>query len=424
MSVGNETAELRLFGLPAEQGRWILLPLGLIVLLCLGTIYAWSIFRAPLEELLDIGATESLLPYTFVLLFYSAFVAITGIYLERIGIQRALMIGGILVGVGYIVSSFAVNVPMLVLSYGVTVGTGVGTAYGIPMVIAARWFPDRKGLAVGTTILGFGPAPLIMAPLIRIMIDGYGVKPTLLILGVIFTVLILGISTLLKPPPLGWQPTGNQVARRSGQPQTLQTQPLLRMRSFYGLWSCYMIGTLVGLSAIGISSPVAQEVVQLDPTQAASSVSLFALFNGFSRPLFGWLTDRFQPRYVAAASYGLILFATLLMINIQEGQVLLYLIAFCTFWFCLGGWLALAPTATLSLFNPDNYARNYGIVFTAYGVGAVLGTVTAGRIRDLFGSYIFAFYPMAALALIGMGIALTTLKPETSTLEQPQMAPQ
>ncbi len=100
------------------------------------------------------------------------------------------------------------------------------------------------------------------------------------------------------------------------------------------------------------------------------------------------------------------------MINAQEGEVINYLVAFCLFWFCLGGWLALAPTATLMLFDAQNYARNYGIVFTAYGVGALLGTVIAGRIRDLFGSYTYAFYPMAFLAVIGIAIAFTTLKGE------------
>ena len=164
------------------------------------------------------------------------------------------------------------------------------------------------------------------------------------------------------------------------------------------------------MSSIGISSPVAQEIINLDSNLAAASVSLFALFNGLSRPIFGWLTDRFQPRYIAVASYVMILIATIMMMNAQSGQVITYLIAFCIFWFCLGGWLALAPTATLKLFNSENYARNYGIVFTAYGIGALLGTLTAGRIRDIFGSYTYAFYPMALLAIIGIVVAITTLK--------------
>jgi len=107
MTVDREAQDLRLFGMPAERGRWILIPLGMIVMLCLGTVYSWSIFRDPVEQLLDIGATESLLPYTFALLFYSALVSITGIYLNRIGVRRALLLGGALLGIGYGLSSLA-----------------------------------------------------------------------------------------------------------------------------------------------------------------------------------------------------------------------------------------------------------------------------------------------------------------------------
>ncbi|MGF1478251.1 MAG: OFA family MFS transporter [Cyanophyceae cyanobacterium] len=407
MNVANRS-HLKLFGLPAEQGRWFLILLGTIVLLCLGSVYSWSIFRTPLEDLLNIGATESLLPYTFVLLFYSALMPVTGFYLDRFGTRRVTAIGGIIVGTGYILSSFASNITLLVLSYGVLVGTGVGITYGVPMVIAARWFPDKQGLAVGLTIVGFGLSPVVSAPLAKRLMDAYGVQQTLLILGIAFSIIILSIATMLKVPPQGWQPQGWQRNRRSTA-QKIQPN-LFQSRSFYGLWICYTIGTLIGLSAIGISSPVAQEIIDLEPTLAANSVSLFALFNGLSRPLCGWLTDRFQPRYVAVASYVLILIATILMMNVEEGQVLTYLVAFCLFWFCLGGWLALAPAATLTLFGAENYARNYGIVFTAYGIGALLGTLSAGRIRDLLGSYTFAFYPMAFLAAIGIVVAIATLK--------------
>lgn len=421
MKLENQSQNLKLFGLPAEQGRWFLIVLGIILLLCLGTVYSWSVFRNPLEALLDIGATESLLPYTFVLLFYSALMPVTGFYIDRLGTRRVTMIGGAILGVGYILSSFATNILMLILTYGILVGTGVGMVYGIPMLIAARWFPDRQGLAVGLTIIGFGLSPVITAPLAKALIDDYGVQQTLLILGIAFTGIIFSIATMLKLPPKGWQPQGWQMVQHNVIHHHSHQAPLLQTHSFYGLWICYAIGTLVGLTAIGISSPVAQEIIKMNPTLAASSVSLFALFNGLSRPLFGWLTDRFQPRYVAVASYVLILIATILMIDAQEGQVGIYLVAFCLFWFCLGGWLALAPTATLTLFSPENYAQNYGIVFTAYGVGALLGTLTAGQIRDVFGSYTYAFYPMALLAVIGIFVAILTMKRNPMIVKNPNI---
>ena len=402
--INNNHSKVTVLGMPAETGRWLLIPLGMMVLLCLGNLYAWSIFRKPLENELEITATQSLLPYTVALVFYALLMPIAGFYIPRMGMRVVAAIGGIIVGLGYILSSFASNIGMLIFTYGVLVGTGVGIAYGVPMAVVAQWFPDKRGLAVGLTIIGFGLSPLITAPLANQFITLYGLQTTLRILGLAFMVIILTIATMLKPPPQDWQ--SRQIPTHSVSTQIIDyPAQILRSRSFYGLWICYTIASFVGLSAIGISSSVGEEVIQINPTLAANSVSLFALFNGISRPLLGWLCDRVKPHYVAIVSYTLILIASLMMIGAQKGQIATYLIAFCLFWFNLGGWLAMAPTITLQFFNPKEYAQNYGIVFTAYGVGALIGTLITGQIRDLFGNYTYVFYPMAVLAIIGILVA-------------------
>jgi MFS family permease len=405
------TSTVKVFGQPAVQGRWLLIPLGMAILLCLGTVYSWSIFRTPLEAELGISATQSLLPFTLALVFYAATMPIAGFYIPRIGTRITTAIGGIVVGLGYILSSFATQVEFLALTYGAIAGIGVGIVYGVPMVVASRWFPDKKGLAMGLVVLGFGLSPFITAPLANQLISVYTVRPTLRILGIAFIIIILALALAMKVPPKGWHPQHNVAAAHSSASSTYPNN-LFKSQSFYGLWICYAIATLVGLSAIGISGPVGEEIIEVNPTMAASSVSLFAVFNGVSRPLFGWLSDRFKPQYVAFFSYMLILMACILMINAQSGQVASYLIAFSLFWFCLGGWLAMAPTITLHFFNPDHYAQNYGIIFTAYGVGALIGTVVTGRIRDVLGTYNYVFYPMAGLAIIGIFVCSLLLKRE------------
>jgi MFS transporter, OFA family, oxalate/formate antiporter len=405
----NNWQSVRLFGLPAETGRWFLIPLGSVVLLCLGTVYSWSIFRKPLEELFGISATQSLLPFTFLLVLYALLMPVTGFYIDKIGVGKITAIGGVVTGIGYILSSLTTNIILLTITYGVIAGAGVGIAYGVPLAVSAKWFPDRKGLAVGATAIGFGLSPLVTAPLAKSLIAAYGVLPTFTILGISLTAIILVISMTLKLPPKGWKPQGwtpRAIDELSGN----QRRQLWQSPSFYALWLCYTIGTFVGLSAIGISSPVGQEIIKLDATTAAITVSLFAVFNGSGRPLFGWLTDRLQPKGAATISYVLILIASILMLNAREGQALTYLVAFSLFWLCLGGWLAIAPTATLNLFDPEDYAKNYGIVFTAYGAGALLGTIATGQLRDLFGSYTYAFYPTAILAIIGIIIAQLKLR--------------
>jgi MFS family permease len=411
-----------LLGRPASQGRWLLIPLGMVILLCLGSVYSWSLFRTPLEQEMGMGATESLMPFTVVLVFYAALMPVTGFYLPRLGTRLTTAIGGIIVGLGYILSSFATQVGGLVVSYGVIGGTGIGIVYGVPILVVSRWFPDKKGLAVGLTIVGFGLSPLITAPLANHLIEVYTVRPTLRLLGIAMMVIIVALSFTMKLPPKTWQPqpvfTQPAVASAPHHPTSI-----FRNRSFYGLWICYVIGTLVGLSAIGISSSVGEELIGIHPALAASSMSLFAVFNGVSRPLFGWLSDRFKPHYVAIFSYTISFVACLLMMQARSGQIGTYLLSFCLFWFCLGGWLAMAPTITLRFFDPDRYAQNYGIVFTAYGIGALIGTLVTGRTRDLFGSYNHVFYPLALLTILGMVAAGTLLRRgrEPST-RQPQPA--
>ncbi|MBD2307707.1 OFA family MFS transporter [Chroococcidiopsis sp. FACHB-1243] len=401
---------IKLFGMPAQRGRWLLIPLGIVVLLCLGTVYSWSIFRKPLEKLLNIGATESLLPFTVLLVVFALLMPIAGFLIDRFGSRVVTAVGGVVMGVGYILTSFATNEPMLVFAYGLVAGAGIGIAYGVPLAVSAKWFPDKKGIAVGLTVIGFGLSPLITAPLAKNLIDAYGVRQTFTILGIAFSVIVVAIATQLKMPPSGWQPTVRNAASARVTSIRVTTEKIWQTQSFYGLWTCYTIGTFVGLSAIGISSPVAQEMIELDSTTAAMTVSLFAIFNGLGRPLFGWVTDRFNPKIAAIASYVLILIASILMLNARTGATLTYIAAFALFWLSLGGWLAIAPTATLTLFRAENYAKNYGIVFTAYGVGAFFGTIVAGRIRDIFGSYTYAFYPMAGLAIAGTIVAVFFLK--------------
>jgi MFS transporter, OFA family, oxalate/formate antiporter len=185
---------------------------------------------------------------------------------------------------------------------------------------------------------------------------------------------------------------------------------MIKSSTFYGLWSCYIIGTFSGLMAIGISSPVGQEIIKLNAATAAIFVSLFAIFNGIGRPLFGWLTDRHTPQITAIISFIIIFLASLGMLTAGESDIWLYAICFCGFWLTLGGWLALAPAATAMFFGMKDYSKKYGIVYTAYGVGAIFGTILSGRLRDIFGSYTYTFIPNAILAIIGILIAIFLLK--------------
>lgn len=398
------------FRLPIKKGRWIFVFLGLIINICLGSIYSWSVFKKPLEQLFHISSTESGLPYMFFLALFALLMPIAGRFLDKYGPRTITMIGGVMVGIGWILASFSSNIIMLTISYGIIAGGGVGIVYGGPIAVATRWFPDRKGLAVGLTLTGFGLSPFITAPLARNLIDLYGPLRTFSILGMLFLALLMILAVPLRFPSVEWKPKESKQKTAIQKIVNFNTSSMLRTSTFYGLWLCYVFGTLSGLMAIGISSPVGQEIINLDSLTAAFAVSIFAVFNGVGRPLFGWLTDRLSPQYTAITSFVIIFLASIGMLTAKEGQVILYLLCFFGFWVTLGGWLAIAPTATAIFYGTKHYAKNYGIMFTAYGVGAILGTLISGRLRDLFGSYIYAFYPTAAFAVIGILISYFLLK--------------
>jgi len=184
---------------------------------------------------------------------------------------------------------------------------------------------------------------------------------------------------------------------------------MLRTPAFYGLWMCYFIGCIAGLMAISIAQPVGTELVHIGTGLATALVGFFAIFNGGGRPFFGFLTDRLTPRYTAMLSFVLIALSSLAMWKVPLVPV--YIIAFAVLWGCSGGWLTIAPTATASYFGTCDYPRCYGLVFLAFGAGAIAGPQLAGFIRTTTGHYLGVFPWVLALAIIGFIIAGILMKP-------------
>ncbi|SOD16225.1 OFA family MFS transporter [Nitrosomonas ureae] len=412
----NRTAEqsLIVLGMTAEKGRWLLVLVGLLINVCLGSIYAFSVFRKPLEGLWDITSSQSGYPFMVFLAVFAIVMPLAGNLIAQWGPRKTTMLGGMLVGIGWIAASFSPDILTLTILYGVIGGTGVGIVYGCPIAVIAKWFPLKSGLAIGLTVMGFGISALVTAPLMKAMIDNpdIGIMNTFLYSGIAFGVIITLLAQLLSFPAAEWTPAESEATATAILPAlNLSRQEMLETPSFYALWATYTIGCLAGLMAIGIASPVGTEVAKLDATMAALAVSLFAIFNGLGRPIFGAITDKLGPKNTAMLSFTLIFAASLLMFFFGQENAMLYVVAFCILWMCLGGWLALAPTSTGIFFGKQYYAQNYGVVYTAYGAGAILGTLISGNIKDITGSYLDAFPIVAGLALLGIIIAALGLNP-------------
>lgn len=400
----------KVFGMPFKKGRWLFIPLGIILFMCLGTVYSWSVFRRPLESMFNIGATQSGLPYMMFLVGYAALMPISGGFIDKYNPKTIIILGGMFVGIGWILSGYAWSINILAITYGVMAGGGVGVIYGVPVAVISKWFPDKKGLAVGLILSGFGLSPLITAPLARWLIHIYGPLHTFKVLGILFLLIILILALPFRFPDKNLFDEKEIINDNTLKVIDISTKEMFTKPKFYGIWLCYAIGTLTGLMTVGITSSVGEEIIKLDPKTTAFMVSLFAIFNGVGRPLFGWLTDKLSPLKASIISYIIIMISSGLMLMASEGTVGLYVISFALLWMTLGSWLAIAPTATAIFFGSKHHSKNYGFVFTAYGVGAVLGVSISGIFRDRFGSYIYTFYPMFLLAILGVFFAILFLR--------------
>ncbi len=405
-------SEEKVFGMPAESGRWLFVVLGLIIDVCLGAVYAYSIFLKPVREAFTgISAFQANLPFMVFLAFFAVTMFFGGRVMEKLGPRKLVIMGGIIVALGWLLSGFAPNIWVLTLTYGVIAGSGVGLVYGCPVAMGAKWFPDKKGLAVGLTLAGFGGSALITGKIASILLPSVGLSATFMYFGIAFGIILVILGLPFRFPAAGWAPKGWKPA--AGAVAAIDYTPgeMAKTGAFWGLFVCFLIGSIAGLMAIGISKPVGNEIIKISGETAATLVGVFAIFNALGRPLFGWLADKINPRNAALINLCMILVVSIIMIVAKEGDTGLYTISFIGFWLILGGWLAIAPTATAAFFGMKNYARNYGVVFFAYGIGAIIGGIISGQAKDVFGTYTVAFYPTAVLAVVGFVLAVLLLKP-------------
>jgi OFA family oxalate/formate antiporter-like MFS transporter len=405
------TNEAKVFGMPPESGRWLYVVLGLVMNVCLGAVYAYSIFLGPVKKAFNSSASLSILPFMVFLTFFTILMFFGGRVMEKMGPRKLGIIGGIIVGLGWLLSSFATNIWFLVLTYGIIAGSGVGLVYGCPIAMGAKWFPDKKGLVVGLIVAGFGGSALITGKIANALIPSVGLPATFLYFGIAFGIILFILSLPLRFPAAGWTPKGWKPAAGSVAARDFTPGEMVKTGTYWGLFLCFIIGSIAGLLAIGISKPVGNEIIKISGETAATLVGLFACFNALGRPIFGWLTDKITPRYATMLNLAIILIVSIIMIIAKEGDTNLYVVGFIGFWMCLGGWLAIAPTATATFFGMKNYARNYSVVFFAYGLGAIIGGIISGQAKDVFGTYTFAFYPTAVLAFVGLVLAAMLMKP-------------
>jgi len=414
--------------------RWLIVVAAIVIQLCLGSIYAWSVFTPKLNASVAQGGfgfsrTQTQAIFSVGLATFAVVMVLAGRWQAKKGPRIVALSGGVLLGLGYILARFLGGTfAGQVVCIGLIGGAGIGLAYVCPIAVGMKWFPDKKGLITGLAVAGFGLGALLWIKLADTwahLLDRIGVLGTFGLYGVIFLVAVSLGSILMVNPPAGWKPAGwnpEQTPAAGGRPASAATHLLpaqmLRTRQFYMLWVMFIFSAMAGLMTIGVIKLFGIAALKANGYgEAAASAAagtamgvFFSLANGAGRIVWGALSDRLGRRLslaLMAASQGVMM---LLFFSLARNASLLSLAA-AIVGFNFGGNFALFPTATADFFGSAHVGQNYGWVFTAYGVGGIAGPLMAGKFADMgkageVSAWLPAFLISGVLCLVAAGIAL------------------
>lgn len=371
-------------------GRWRFAAVAFLMQLCLGVLYAWSIFRGPLAELYGWSKAETIAPYRYSLLCFTLGMIVAGFWQDRKGPRLVASVGGLLLVTGCVLAAWLGDtVTGLVLSYGVIGGLGVGFAYVTPIATCVKWFPDRRGTIAGFAVLGFGSGPLVFGPLLQRLIGADAalfaetIPRTFLIMAAIFGVCVIGAAQLYRVPPAGWLPPGwSPAAGAAAGREEFRPAETLRTWQFWLLWATYFLGTSIGLTAIGEAAPFLSEAAAAGAfLSTGAALGVMSVFNGAGRLAWGALSDRIGRRLTVGLMFALYAAACLLVLRgaatFGAGLAGLAMVGFA-----FGGFLALMPTITADYFGSGSVGANYGLLFTAYGLSGFFVPGLFARLLD------------------------------------------
>jgi OFA family oxalate/formate antiporter-like MFS transporter len=395
--------------------RWLMVAAALVMQLCLGVLYSYSVFRGPLMKEVGFTVKEAGYPYMASLFFFAVGMIFAGRWQDKAGPKKVAIFGGLLLGAGALLAGVLYKtVGGLVFSYGVLGGLGVGFAYVTPIATCIKWFPDMRGTITGLAVFGFGAGTLVFGPLISKIVISSGIANAFYVVGVIMLVGVCGAGALFKVPPAGYKPAGwNPPAAAAGTVTKLDWSPneMIGNAQFYVLWIIYFFGAAAGLMIIGQAVPIGVEVAKLDPKVAAAGLGTMALLNGLGRLIHGSISDKIGRKNTVILMFVEYLVAFLVLLP-NSDTFTKWLVGICIVGFSYGGYLALMPSITADYFGTKSLGHNYGYLFTAWGIAGVGGPFMIDAIKSATGAVTNAMYYISVACVAGIVLVFISKKPE------------
>lgn len=399
-----------------KLNRWVILSASILINMCIGSAYAWSVFQNPLISLFGWTTTQTSLAFTISLALVPISMIFAGRLQDLYGPKYVTLAGGCVFGLGIFLTSTITSLTGLYLYYGLLGGLGIGMVYACMVGNTMKWFPDKRGLAGGLIAMGFGLGAVVFAPLGVTLINSYGVLNTFAIFGIVFSSIII-VASFFLAAPAKVSTTQQTAAQTLDLKNTLNAQEMVKTPKFYTLWILYAIGCIGGLMIIGHASPIVQQKVGLQPQEAALIVSFLGIANSLGRVFWGTMSDRFGRMPTLISTY--IVSALCLMTLSWFSTLTLTIIGLAGIALCFGGYLGIMPSICADFFGSKHIGINYGILFTAYGVAAVVGPRLASWIKDMnAGSYDVAFTLVMFMNVVAIviGILLVLKKSKSQAM--------
>jgi OFA family oxalate/formate antiporter-like MFS transporter len=389
--------------------------------LALGSLYAWSVFVAPLEKEFHWKRAETSMVFTIAVVVFALTFIVAGRLQDKLGPFKISVVGAILVSLGFFLCAYADSVTKFFIFFGVLGGLGNGFGYATPIPVMSKWFPDRRGLAVGLAVAGYGGGSAIFGPLAAsYLLPSFGWRTTFQVLGVIFFVMTMIGAFLLKNPPVGYRPAGwtPPPASAKAAATTYEFSPgeVLKTPTFYFMWVAYALGCAAGLMVISQLVPFAKSVGIPSTTLAAFGLVVGAAGNAMGRIFSGWMSDHLGRINVLRLMIGISMIAMPILYAVGGNVVGLFVMLYIVYW-CYGTQLSVNGSAAADFWGTKNAGINYGMLFTAWGVAGLLGGRIGGALYDKYHNYQMAFYVagvLAAIALVCELLAKRPAAPETA----------
>jgi len=386
--------------------------------LALGSLYAWSVFVAPLEKQFGWKRADTSAVFGWAVIVFALSFIVAGRLQDKFGPFWVSVTGGVLVSLGFFLSASTSSLSYLIFSFGILGGIGNGFGYSTPIPVMAKWFPDRRGLAVGLAVAGYGGGSAIFGPLANLyLIPNYGWQTTFRVLGVIFLVMTLIGAYLLKNPPAGYRPAGwtpAPAAKAAATAYEFRPGEVLATPTFYFMWIAYALGTFAGFMAISQLVPFARS--QGVPGAALQTMTLFvgAFGNASGRILSGWLSDALGRLNVLRLMIAVSAIAMPVLYLVGANVALLYILVFVVYW-CYGTQLSVNASTTSDFWGTKNAGINYGLLFTAWGVTGYFASKAGGMLFDKYHNYKAAFYLAGCLAVVALLSEMIAKRPKAPT---------